>query len=424
MMQTVKDNIAKVSSGNTKKQSKKPSPMLVTSTILAILLIVLGALWWLHAQGREETDDAYVEGHLTTISPRISGNVTKVLVEENQPVKTGQILVVLDPHDEQVQLNESAALLEAAQHQSAAAKSKIQQTALSALGETNQAQGDISSAEAEIKRAKAAVLQAQDAVIEAQAKLKEAVSQEEFARTDFERYKEVFANRAVTKQQYDKSAKSLEVAIAQREQAEQNLRQTKKQELQAESTVQETVGRLHKSKGMLTSAKATTVQKESDTAQYLSSLASINRYKAALEQSKLQLSYTTLYAPIDGRIGKRSVEVGQRVEPGQALLSLVQKKIWITANYKETQIGRMRVGQHVEIKIDAFPERTFKGTVDSLGPASGAKFSMLPPDNATGNFTKIVQRIPIRIVFDQDSIAGYENRIAPGMSCVVAVVVR
>lgn len=412
--------------GNTSKRSgrRRLNPVAITSFVLTILLMVAGAFWWHHTTGREETDNAYVEGHISYVSPRISGTVTKVLVEEHQPVKSGQLLVVLDPRDQQVKQSESRALLEQAEKQAVAAQNKIRQTTLSALGETSQANGDISAVRADIAAARSAVMEANDQTNQAKARLKELGAQEEYARVDFERYQTAYTNRAVTKQQYDKASQSLQVAIAQREQGEQNLSQCKQRRAQAEAKVQEAMARLDKSKGMLTSAQALSAQKTVDESQYLSTLASIKHYKAALSEADLQLSYTQIHAPVEGRIGKKSAEVGQRVEPGQTLMSVVQDKIWIMANYKETQVGKMRVGQPVEIKVDTFPERTFKGTVDSIGPASGAKFSMLPPDNATGNFTKIVQRIPVKIVFDGQSLADYRDRVTPGMSCLVTVLLR
>lgn len=423
-MQTPADTTSSGTAPALPRKIRRVNPVFLTAMVLGVIVAIGAVFWWMWANGREETDDAYIDGHITVVSPRISGNVTAVMVEENQPVKTGTLLITLDARDQQAQINEYLALIEQAKHQSDAAQSKIKQSSLAAQGEASQARGDISSVQADIAAARAGVLQAQDQVHEAESKLREQVSQEQFARSDFQRYKEVYANRAVTKQQYDKAEKSLEVAVAQREQAEQNVGQAKKQQLQAESKVLEASGRLRKSQGMLTSAQASALQQQTDADQYLSALSSIKRYSAQLNQAQLQLSYTKIYAPVDGRVGKRSVEVGQRVEPGQALMSVVQDSTWVDANFKETQVGRMRVGQPVEIKIDAFPGHTFTGKVESLGPASGAKFSMLPADNATGNFTKIVQRIPIRIHFDPDSIASYKNRIAPGMSCVVNVLVQ
>ena len=407
-----------------KLRSRRLSPVVITTFMLTVLLLVLGAFWWFHATGREETDNAYIEGHITYVSPRISGTVTKVLVEEHEPVKSGKLLVVLDTRDQQIKLNQSQALLEQAEKQAVAAQHKIRQTALSALGETSQANGELAAVRADITGAQSAVMEANDQMNQARSRLKELVAQEEYARVDFERYQTAYSNRAVTKQQYDKASQSLQVAIAQREQGEQNLSQCKQRKAQAEAKVQEAMARLDKSKGMLTSAQALSAQKTVDESQYLSTLSSIKHYKAALDQANLQLSYTDIHAPVEGRIGKKSVELGQRVEPGQALMSVVQDKIWIMANYKETQVGKMRVGQSAEIRVDTFPERTFKGTVDSIGPASGAKFSMLPPDNATGNFTKIVQRIPVKILFDERSLVDYRDRLGPGMSCLVTVLIR
>jgi membrane fusion protein, multidrug efflux system len=406
------------------RPARKRNKVAVTAGVLTIALVIIGAWWWLYAHGREETDDAYVEGHITYISSRVSGNVTNVLVDEHQRVKTGQLLVQLDDKDQQAKLDEDEASLAQAQHQASAAKSKIQQSSLSALGETAQANGDINAVQAEITTAKAAVLQAGDQVRQSRARLKELVAQEEFARTDFQRYKTVYESRAVTKQQYDKAQQTLHMQIAQREQAEESLRQSQKQVLQAQSKVEEAIGRLQKSRGMFTSAQAMVSQQRVDEDQYRSSLSGISRYQAALSQAKLQLSYTKILAPVDGRVGKKSVEVGQRVDPGQTLLSVVQDEFWIMANYKETQVGRMRVGQEAEIKIDTFPGHTFKGKVESLSPASGAKFSMLPAENASGNFTKIVQRIPVKIVFDEQSLGDYRSKIGPGMSCLVTVLVN
>ena len=396
----------------------------LTAGVLTIVLVILGALWWQYAQGREETDDAYVEGHITYISSKISGTVSNVLIDEHQRIKKGEILVQLDPADQQVEVHEAAASLAQAKHQAAAAKSKIEQSSLSAQGETAQANGAINAVQAEIITAKAAVLQAGDQVRQSRGRLKELVAQEEFARTDFQRYKTVYESHAVTKQQYDKAQQTLQMQIAQREQAEESLRQSQKQELQAQSKVEEAMGHLQKSKGTFTSAQAIVSQQRMDEDQYKGALSGISRYQATLNQAKLQLSYTKLFAPVNGRIAKKSVEIGQRVEPGQTLISIVQDKSWIMANYKETQVGRMRIGQEAEIKIDAFPGRAFKGTVNSLSPASGAKFSMLPAENASGNFTKIVQRIPVKIVFDEQSLGDYRSKIGPGMSCLVTVFVN
>ena len=146
--------------------------------------------------------------------------------------------------------------------------------------------------------------------------------------------------------------------------------------------------------------------------------------EASLEDAKLQLSYTVIKAPVSGRIGRKSVEAGQRVQIGQPLMAVVEDRPWVVANFKETQLAKMRAGQRVEVEIDTFPKHKFYGRVDSLAPGSGNEFALLPPDNATGNFTKIVQRIPVKVVLDDDSVRGYENLLSPGMSSVVTVTTR
>ncbi len=277
--------------------------------------------------------------------------------------------------------------------------------------------------EADIASSRAHLLQAKDKVREAESRVKEQQAQLEFARSDFERYKTVYENRAVTKQQYDRARQSMDIYMAQLQQAKDNLEEYRKEELMASSNVDQAIGRLKKSRGSLTTAQASEDQSGIDTEQYDGTLSTLKRDEASVKQAQLQLSYTKITAPVGGKIGKKAVEIGQRVEPGQSLMSLVQDEFWITANFKETQVGRMRVGQAVELSIDSFGDHKFKAAVESLSPASGAKFSMLPPDNATGNFTKVVQRIPVRIKLYKKDLGQYQERRAPGMSCLVTVFV-
>jgi membrane fusion protein (multidrug efflux system) len=171
----------------------------------------------------------------------------------------------------------------------------------------------------------------------------------------------------------------------------------------------------------LQSAHATTLETRVREGQFATAQAAVAQAAAALEDAKLQLSYTIITAPVSGRIGRKSVEAGQRVQIGQPLMAVVEDQPWVVANFKETQLQKMRTGQHVEVEIDTFSKHKFYGHVDSLAPGSGNEFALLPPDNATGNFTKIVQRIPVKILLDQDSVRGYENLLSPGMSSVVTV---
>jgi membrane fusion protein (multidrug efflux system) len=181
---------------------------------------------------------------------------------------------------------------------------------------------------------------------------------------------------------------------------------------------------LTNSEGGLQSAQAARLETRVREGQFATAQSAVAQATAALEEAKLQLSYTIIKAPVSGRIGRKSVEAGQRVQKGQPLMAIVEDHPWVVANFKETQLNKMRAGQSVEVEIDTFPKHKFHGHVDSLAPGSGNEFALLPPDNATGNFTKIVQRIPVKIVLDEDSVRGYENLLSPGMSSVVTVTTR
>jgi membrane fusion protein, multidrug efflux system len=389
-----------------------------------VLASAAGLAWWMYAQGREDTDDSYVDGHITTIGSRVAGLVTAVQVEDNQLVNEHQPLVRLDPNDYQVKVDKLTAALKMASKQSLASESKIGQSTLAAKGQATQAIGNINSSGADLERSKAALLAAQAAERQANSAVRQQEAQVAYAKSDYERYKAVYASKAVTKQQYDKASESWNVAQAQLKEAEDALDQAKRKVLQSEADIKNAVAHQQTSQGQYTSAIAAEKQTDIDKEQYQSNLAAVEQAKSDLRDAELELSYTKIDAPIAGRVGKKSVEVGQRIEVGQALMAIVQPNPWVTANFKETQLTKMKVGQEAEIQIDSFPGKVFKGHVDSFAPASGAKFSLLPPDNATGNFTKVVQRIPVKIVFDKSSLGEYESRISPGMSCVTTVIFK
>jgi membrane fusion protein, multidrug efflux system len=395
---------------------------MLVAVILACSAIGLG--WWLYCQGEEETDDSYVDGHVTTISTRVAGTVTKVLVEDNQYVKLGQPLVCLDPRDYQARVDKLTAAVIVAEKQTLASQSKIGQSVLSASGQATQAKGSINSSGADVERSNAAFLAAQAEERRAVSNVHQQEAQLTYAKIDYERYKTVYANGAVTKQQFDKATESWHVAQAQLKESEDALDHASRMVLQAAADIKDASAHQLTSQGQYTSAVAAEKQTDVDKQQYQSELANIDQAKADLNQAQLELSYTKIVAPIAGKIGRRTVEVGQRIQQEQALMAIVQPNPWITANFKETQLNKMRIGQEAIIRIDSFPEKVFTGHVDSLSPASGARFSILPPDNATGNFTKVVQRIPVKIVFDKETLGDYASRISPGMSCITKVVFK
>lgn len=431
-----------------KKKNRKPLIFAVAG-VAAIVAGNFGYHYWQYASTHEETDDATVSGHIHQVSSRINGNVSEVDVNDNQLVKKGQLLVKLDPRDLEVKVLQTQAALASAERQAQAAQSNISLASETTSAKTTQAQGDITAAVANIDTAKAAVTEAQAGIPTAQAAVAEAqagistaqaqVAQADAnlqkAQTDYNRYLTLSQQGAIPRQQQDTARAAYDVARAQKSAAEQGVQQARaklaqaqqgvakaqSQLAQAQQGVANAQAKLVASKGGLQQATASGQQTQVNRSQYDAAKAAIAQAEASLKDAQLQLSYTNISAPSDGRVGRKTVEVGQRVQQGTPLMSIVEGDDWVTANFKETQLKGMKPGQKVEIKVDAFPDHPFVGRVDSFSPASGAQFALLPPDNATGNFTKVVQRIPVKITFDPQSIKGYESRIAPGMSAVVSV---
>jgi membrane fusion protein, multidrug efflux system len=326
----------------------------------AILAIGIGLVaWWLNSRKFEGTDDAYVAGHIHAMSFRVSGTISEVLIDDNELVKVEQRIAILDPRDFEVQLNQATAKLEIARAQ-------------------------LEQSEAQLAQAVAQLQQTQAQADAAQAKLSD-------SQRLYERNKQLFdSGGAISRQDFDNSKFQF-----QQDQASFN---------SANAAVRVSQANLQATK-----------------AQRASALAQIHAATESVENAKLQLSYTTLYAPTAGHIANKTLEAGQRVQPGQTVVAVVEPSVWIVANLKETQLGRIRPGQSVEISVDAIQGRKFTGKVDSFQTGTGAVFALLPPDNATGNFTKIVQRVPVKIVFDRQSIQGYEDRIVPGLSTVPSI---
>ena len=431
-----------------KKKNRKPLIFTVAGVGL-VAASIFGYRYWSFASTHEETDNAQVAGHVHQVSSRINGTVSEVAVNDNQLVKQGQLLVKLDPSDLQVKSLQAQAALESAKRQANAAQSNIALASETAQAKTTQAQGDISGAVSSISTAQSAVKEAQSGIPSAQASVKEAeagipaaqaqVAQADAnlqkAQTDYNRYQSLANQGAVPRQQLDAAKAAYDVAQAQKNVALQGVQQAEARVAQANEGVakaqsklaqaQEGVttaqAKLEQTKGGLQQATASGQQTEVNRAQYAAAQSAIAQAEASLKDAQLQLSYTNIAAPATGRVGRKTVEVGQRIQPGSPLMAIVANDYWLTANFKETQLKNVQPGQVVEVKLDSFPGRTFVGRVDSISPASGAQFALLPPDNATGNFTKVVQRIPVKITLDPKSIKGYESRITPGMSATVSV---
>jgi membrane fusion protein (multidrug efflux system) len=241
---------------------------------------------------------------------------------------------------------------------------------------------------------------------------------------DLHRYEDLYAKEQVSKQTLDHQKASYQVALAARAALQEQVHQAQAQLIAAQQGVVRAESQLTHSEGGLQSAHATRLETHVREGQFATAQAAVAEATAALENASLELSYTIIKAPVSGRIGRKSVEAGQRVQVGQPMMAIIEDRPWVVANFKETQLNKMRAGQPVDVEIDTFPKHKFHGRVDSLAPGSGNEFALLPPDNATGNFTKIVQRIPVKIVLDQESTRGYENLISPGMSSVVTVATK
>jgi membrane fusion protein (multidrug efflux system) len=380
--------------------------------------------YWLWARSHEETDDAYIAGHVHPVSARIAGTVASVLVDDNQHVEGNQVLVRLDPRDYQVRLAQAQAALDVARRQAASADTAVEFSTRSAAAQTTEADGGVRSAEAAIAAAQAAVTEASAGIPRAQAALSEAEANRRRAELDYQRYAELVAKDQVSRQQFDHARAAYDAAVADQSAAAEAVRQAEARLVQARESVARARAQLLQSQGKALSARAAGTETDVRRRQHETAVAAIAQAESVLEDAKLQLSYTEIRSPVAGRVGRKGVEAGQRLQPGQPLLAIVEDDLWVVANYKETQLTRMKPRQQVEVTIDSFPDHTFRGRIESMSPGTGAQFALLPPDNATGNFTKIVQRVPVKIRFDGESIRGYERLLVPGMSVGAVAAIR
>ena len=374
----------------------------------AIVVLVAGFFLWRYFTSYESTDDAQIDGHLNSISARVSGHVIKLLVEDNQYVQAGQPLLQIDPKDYQVALDRAQAYYADALATAQAAQVNVPLTNVNTTSQESAAQADVENAKAGI----AAARQQYDA---ANAQLLQAEANNVRAQNDLVRYKQLVDKQEISQQQYDQAlanakANAAEVdagkATAAAAQQQVNQAQAKLAQAQANLRAAQTVPQ----QMAVTRSKAQSAQAQAD------------RYNAELQQAQLNLQYTTIVAPVAGVVTQRSVEVGQNVSIGQELMKVINlDDIWVTANFKETQLQNMRVNQPVTISVDA-TGKDYKGHVQSIAGASGAITSLLPPENATGNYVKVVQRIPVKITFDAGETK--EHVLRPGMSVEPKVWIR
>lgn len=392
---------------------------------LSLLLVgtsfLMGWQWYQHLSTHEETDDAYVTSHLHQVSTRVNGTVENVLVDDNDHVKAGQVLVTIDPRDLQVKVDQCVADLKQAEQQAQVANTTVSYANTNAQGQEINARGSVSNASAAISKAEASVRETQSDIKSKQADLAARDAEVVRSQADYDRYVALEKQGAVTTSQRDAARRDYLVATENRKSAADAVVQAEARLDQARESVNTARAQLIQSQGQTQLARASVVQTHVNKDQYSAAMAAVERARTALAEAQLNLSYTKIIAPTSGRVGKKTVEEGQRIEPGQPLLTIVADNPWVVANFKETQLKKMHAGEKVELTIDSFPDHKFTGHVLSFSPASGASFAVLPSDNATGNFTKIVQRLPVKITFDAQSLKGYEDKLAPGMSAVATV---
>jgi membrane fusion protein (multidrug efflux system) len=378
--------------------------------LVLILLAAGGWQWWMHSQGYESTDDAQIEGHLDAVSARISGTVAYInpAVENNRLVEKGTLLLELDPRDQEADLEHAKANLD-----TRAAESRSTQATISIVNSS--AFSQLRSTEAAKEQALASVESEQADLLAAQHHLQQDEAIFARAERDRIRYQALVEKREIARSDYDARATE-STAASQAVEADRAAVTAKEQKIaEARSLVLQRDAQIE-------GARSAPQQVTEAQANSQSAGGRIEQARADLHTAQLNLSYTKIYAPVSGVIGRKTVELGHRVQPGQGLLVIVPlDDIWITANFKETQLRKMRPGQPVSIRVDTFG-RDYNGTVENLPGAAGPLFSLFPPENSTGNYVKVVQRFPVRIRFDKDQ--DPQHLLRPGMSVEPTVTVR
>jgi membrane fusion protein, multidrug efflux system len=386
----------------------KGHPVISVIVVLVVAAVVAGS--WLYFGSYEATDDAQVDGHLNPISARISGTVLSVNpeVEDNHYVKAGTVLAEIDPADLQAEVDRARADYERLKASAVAAQQDVAVTSSNSTGKLNLADASVREASDSIATEKASLDAAQARVVQAEAGYSR-------AEADRQRYERLLAKREISQSEYDRIATEATTDHAAVNAAHADLEAAGRRIGQAEN-------RLVERKADLFAAHTAPEQIKSAIARAAAAASEADRARAQLTTAELNLSYTKIIAPVSGVIGRKSIEVGQRIQPGQQLLSIVPvDDVWITANFKETQLRKMHAGQSVTVHLDSY-DRDYHGRIEDLGGATGSRFSLLPPENATGNYVKVVQRVAVRILLDQGE--NSDHLLRPGMSVEAKVKLR
>ena len=394
----------------------------VLAAVVLIVAVAVGGWFWMR-RGRVSTDDAQVDAHVTPIAARVGGTVAEVAVADNQAVKAGDVLVRIDLRDYEVALARARAELADAEAVAHAASVTIPITATTTESNVASARSVVGQAEAGVAEAEQGVAGAGARVSTAQARVREQEAGAVRAARDVERLKGLLAKDEIAQQQFDAAVAAAEASRAATDSARAQVREAELAVTAAESRLAGARVRQQQSSAELKAAETAPQQVQATRARAAAAAAQVEQKRAVVRQAELNLEYAVVKAPAGGIVSRRTVEPGQVIQPGQPLMTVIPlDNVWITANFKETQLADMRVGQRVSVEVDAYGGREFSGHVESIAAATGARFSLLPPENATGNFVKVVQRVPVKIVLD--TTQDEARLLRPGMSVTPTVHTR
>jgi membrane fusion protein (multidrug efflux system) len=412
-METPEDNDR--NGEHTGGRSRSRRVRMVVFAIL-ILAIIAAIPIYNYYESRESTDDAQVDGHIVPISSRINGTILSVLVNDNQLVTAGAELVKLDPANYQAELNQAEANVASAQAEADAAKVNVPIIEINTSSQIKTTGADVLVARAGVDAAQRQVDAANARLASAKAQLAQAEANNNRAQKDLVRYKELVQKDEISQSQYDAYLASAQASAAQVDTARAVVNEAAHNVDVAQAAIAQAKAKLNAATVTERQSRSSAPQERATSkAKYEAALAQLKQAQAALELAKLNVDYTILRSPVTGLVSKKNAEPGMRVSPGQQVMAIIPlDDVWVTANFKETQLTRMKVGQEVEIKVDAYGGRKYKGHIDSIAAASGARFSLLPPENATGNYVKVVQRVPVKIVLDPGQ--NQDHLLRPGLS--------
>jgi membrane fusion protein, multidrug efflux system len=400
---------------------KRSKAGLVFVIVLLVLAAAAGGTWY-HFRDRVSTDDAQVDGHITAIAPKVPGNVVEVLVDDNQAVKAGQVLLRIDPRDYQARVDQARAALLQAESQSRSASAGVPLADETTLSGASAAAAQLGDVQAEQRRAQLALESAAGSdVAYAEANVRSKQASHERAQADLARMRPLVEKTEISRLQFDAYVAAARVAESELAAAREKLASVRQDAEIRRAGVAAAESKVAQARALLQQSQAGRKQVAVRAADAGSAAAAVQQARANLAAAELQLSYTTLTAPVDGVITRKTVQLGSIVQPGQSLMTVVPlHDVWITANFKETQLAEVRPGQRAEIKVDMYG-RSVEGKVDSIAGATGARLSLLPPENATGNFVKVVQRIPVKIRVDA---RAQSIVLRPGMNVEATIFTR